>query len=241
MFDRLPDLALTLRAAVGPTLKVATGASDAERLAGAQAAVGSALCEYLQRRNVWATVGTSYPVGKRESKLDYSSSSETKFGIAVSLNAEETSWVSSGTKTLEDSWGQGFVYSSKPRSYRVKVKYQYVRCRNRDGIIISRNWKPIEQPGYTKEYELSSRPDWKQFCGPVARGDWWRGRMRGNDYSHNAGVKFKSVLGINLRTSRAYSTESKLWYGSPVKHALCGNNADIAEASKIRERFKVPN
>lgn len=94
------------------------------------------------------------------------------------------------------------------------------------------------QLGYTWSYRLSgSAPNWNTHCGPIAAGSWYRGTVRGSDYSLSYGVKIKDVIGIDLSSRRAYSSGSRLYYKVPVRRRLCGNDAVPAKAAKLRERF----
>lgn len=235
--SRLPALTTTMQPA-GPAAPAGARTADPDSAAATAAAAG-AICAFapnVPTRRRWATVGTSYPVGKHTSKLLYSSRTESEFGVGVSFD-EGASWTAGGNRTLDDDWGQNFRYSSTIRSYRIQVEYRLNICYNSQGYETSRKWKPVRQPGYTRSHRLSSRPNWKT-CGPVSSGRWYRGRVRGNDYRLSFGVKFKKVLGIDLSTRRAYSEDASLWYYSPVKRRLCGNDDEAGYASKIRERFK---
>lgn len=104
------------------------------------------------------------------------------------------------------------------------------------GSTVHTHWIPWYETGGTRVNILDGRPNWRT-CEPVARGNWWRGKVRGTDYALSYGVKFKGMIGINLRTRRAYSADSRLYYSLPTARKLCGNNGkEPAIAGKIRER-----
>ncbi len=192
-----------------------------------------AQCVWAQSEDRWATVGTSYPVGKTSrSWLEYGSASASTFGAAVSYG---DGWSASGSATLSDAWGQGFAKSRHPRSYRVDVRYRKQHCYLSSGVYGHSHWIPRYETGGTQTYRLSKRPKWRT-CRPIWRGPWWRGKTRGSDHKLSTGVKFAGVIGIDLRTQRAYSTDSRLYYDKPKKRRLCGNTQVPAKASKLRER-----
>lgn len=199
-------------------------------------------CRTIRTRTRPATVGTSYPLKGTKSWLTYSASTSSSFGIAVSFN-KGASFHGSGTRTEGDEWGQDFARSGKFRSYRVSVLYNRVDCRQsypgkwKQGIEMSRRWIPAYQTGGTSTYRLRSAPSHFRKCDTVARGKWWRGRTRGNDYSFGAGVKFKDIIGIDLFSRRSYSNGARLYYANSKRRMrLCGNDDYISRASKLRER-----
>ncbi len=199
--------------------------------------LGGAVCGYLPQApttNRWATVGTSYPLKRDTATLEYGSSSTTTFGVAVDAGA---GWQASGARTLSDSWGQSFKPRRMMRSYRVQVHYKQQTCWDSSGgVVLSRKWVPQFETGGTAEHRLTARPDWRKCVG-VAVGEWWRGKRRGDDYQLSYGVKFQDTIGIDLRTQRSYSRDSRLVYDVTRPRRLCGNTRVPALAAKIRERL----
>jgi hypothetical protein len=207
-----------------------TGSADPK---GAFSVQSGAQCVYGSATSRSATVGTSYPVGKRSrSWLTYGSSSNTTFGAAVTYG---NGWSASGSKTVGDSWGQNFTKSRYPRSYRVTIRYRKQVCYLSSGYYSHTHWLPWYETGGTAVNRLSSRPNWNT-CDEIAPGEWWRGVERGTDYKLATGVKFAGAIGIDLRTQRAYTSASRLWYDRPTRRRLCGNTNYPAVASKLRER-----
>lgn len=195
--------------------------------------VGNPYCTLLETNDRWATVGTSYPRGGHTSWLNYTSSTSTTMGAAISSDNRYGSFSQNSTKTTADSWGQNFAPSSSDRSYRVEVRMGNWKCTSYWSMY---TWEAMRQNGYTWSYPLSSKPNWNTYCGPISAGKWWRGEHRGKDYSLSYGVKIKGLIGIDLSTRRAYSSGSRLVYDAPVPRTLCGNNDDAGWASKMRER-----
>ena len=97
-----------------------------------------------------------------------------------------------------------------------------------------------------KVYHLadSSVPNWStpKYCGPQAAGtDWIRSSGKGKSYTYAAGVKLKSVIGINLKTSHAWSHAIDIDYHvAGSGHAICGKDAAPTTASKFRMRNTMP-
>lgn len=195
--------------------------------------VGNPYCTLLRTSDRWSTVGTSYPRGGHQSWLNYTSSTSTSMGAAISSDNTYGSFSTNGTKTTADSWGQNFAAADYDRSYRIETRMGNYRCTSYWTMF---TWSAIQQNGYTWSYPLSTKPNWNQYCGPIAPGKWWRGQQRGSDYSLSYGIKIKDLIGIDLSTRRAYSSGSRLVYDAPVARTLCGNNGEAGVASKMRER-----
>jgi hypothetical protein len=197
---------------------------------------GAASCSQQATTKVWTTIGSTYPVGGDNSWLTYSSSESTSTGVAYSYGGGVFS--QDGTKSTADAWGENFAKHSYMRTYRIQVRYRLSYCYN---IITGFGWyqvDPVNQTGGTDAYALSGdRPDWSR-CAPVEEGHWYRGVVRGTDYSNSEGVKIYDVLGIYLSSSHKYSTGTRSSYAIPaVGRRMCGSNDDPAEAGKIMERL----
>jgi hypothetical protein len=197
---------------------------------------GAASCRQQATTKVWTTVGSSYPVGGDNSWLTYSSSESTSTGVAYSYGGG--SFSQEGTKSTEDAWGENFPKHSYMRTYRIQIRYRLSYCYN---IITGFGWyqvDPVNQTGGTESYALSGdRPDWSR-CAPVGEGQWYRGVVRGTDYSNSEGAKIYDVLGIYLSSSHKYSTGTRSYYAIPEGgRRICGSNDDAATAGKIMERL----
>ena len=70
----------------------------------------------------------------------------------------------------------------------------------------------------------------------MTAGKWSRDKSNGSAYSYGAGVKFKSLIGINLKVTRNYSSKQKVIYRLKKERRLCGNNNPPAYASKLMAR-----
>lgn len=203
--------------------------------------VGYTACKWLNKRTKrWATIGTSYPLSRSKSWLTHSNSSSSTFGTAASFD-KGVSFSAAGSRTTQDDWGQNFAKRSVNRSFRVRVRYRMMRCAyyyaGKFRYEKSRRWVARNQTGGTDTYRLSKKPNFKR-CEPIAAGDWWRGRVKGKDYTLSYGVKFKGMIGVDLSSRRSYTNGAKLYYDHPRKRRVCGNNADPSRAGKVRERRK---
>lgn len=196
----------------------------------AAAMMGGAQCVWGDKKRVWATVGTSYPI--RNSRLQYGRSTSSTFGAAVTYG---NGWDASGTNTTGDSWGQQFTASGRNRSYRVAVQYQRQNCLLSSGIYSHSHTIPRKQPGFTRTHRLGSKPNFTH-CGPVAGGEWWRGSTRGTDYQLSYGVKSERFIGIDLSARRAYSSQGRLSYWFGKSRRMCGSNDSPAQARAILEK-----
>jgi len=191
-------------------------------------------CYWGDRKRVWATVGTSYPVNL--ATLSYSNSTSSTFGAGVTYG---NGWSASGTKTTEDSWGQNFNRSGRNRSYQVAVVYRRQNCYLASAGTYSHSHTiPEYQPGFSRVNLLGSAPDYRRYCGPVASGEWWRGGTRGTDYQLSYGVKVKDYIGIDLSSRRAYSSAGRLSYFYGKARRMCGSNSAPSTARTVRERYR---
>ncbi|MGW6906806.1 hypothetical protein [Streptomyces sp. NPDC054940] len=67
-------------------------------------------------------------------------------------------------------------------------------------------------------------------------GTWTK--TTGKTYSNSGGVKISTVIGIELSTSRAYTTGSTLSYKMDAGHdSLCGNTDKPNYASKAQQYY----
>lgn len=203
---------------------------------------GAADCDLYASDPVSTTVATSYPTQGDNSWLTYSSSEHTTTGIAVTTGTAGN-FHASGTTSTDDEWGEDFNPRAINRSYRIDINYGLYHCTN---VITGYRWNqvaPRYQPGFTdiNELDKSDRPDWNDhdFCGNVANGNWWRGHVRGSDYSLSYGVKISSAIGIDLSSRHVYSSGTRLYYGvTGGNKRICGNNAEPSKAAKMIERIR---
>lgn len=127
------------------------------------------------------------------------------------------------------------------RSFRVGISYRkvegyYGRCPGDAPYWVK--WEPHHYTGgYGENTDGVTRPDWDECVTIGSTGIWWRSRSDGSSYSHSAGVKFASVIGIDLSSKRAYNSEAKTGYLLKVRfRRMCGNNDDAGIAGKVMER-----
>lgn len=190
----------------------------------------------------WATVGTTYPLKGSDSdtkaRMRYSNSAthKTTFGIGANSNGSSSaSWSSSGTKTVSGSWGHDWNYSKQYRSYRVEVMYgKYYNSGWACGLGRT-TWEPRYETGGTTYANLDSRPSpTYKNCVPASPGTWTRSLSDGHSYKHSTGVKFKSVIGIDLSVEGQFSSAKSYDYkivGN--KQRLCGKQTYPAKAGNI--------
>lgn len=214
-------------------LEAERGATKRIQSASRMTAASGGECYWADTKRLWATVGTSYPIGK--SRLSYSSSTSSSFGAGVTYG---NGWSASGSKTTEDSWGQNFKKSGAKRSYQVQVDYRRQNCYlASQGTYSHSHTIPQRQPGFTRSNALGSAPNFRK-CGKIASGEWWRGKVRGTDYQLSYGVKAAKFIGIDLSSRRAYSSDSRLSYYYGKKRRMCGSNDVPSEARTMRERHR---
>jgi hypothetical protein len=199
---------------------------------------GAASCELMDNDNASTTVATSYPVGGDLSWLTYSNSENTTTGVAVTFGG--STFHKDGTKNTSDSWGQDFAASANNRSYRISVNYGLYSCVN---VVTNYRWHkvaPRYQTGGTGTHfiDAADRPDWNN-CDNVAKGNWWRGREDGGNYSLGYGVKIAEAIGFNLYSEHGYSSGTRLYFGvTKTNKKMCGNDNVPARASKLIERVR---
>jgi hypothetical protein len=149
------------------------------------------------------------------------------------------------TESGEFDQSSGFEWDPKgyARSFRVGISYRkvegegyYGRCPGDAPYWVK--WEPHHYTGgYGENTDGVTRPDWDKCVTIGSTGIWWRSRSDGSSYSHSAGVKFASVIGIDLSSKRAYNSEAKTGYLLKVRfRRMCGNNDDAGIAGKVMER-----
>ena len=239
--DSLPEH-LVERAPEAPAL--ARLGRGGQRVSAQRASARSTDCPYhvvLDRKKVWATLGTTYPVGASKATMRIDSSQGAKYGTAGSVGEYHPK--RTGMAHADGAWAFTWSRSKASRSYRAQVKYLLHRWgrRNTQGeCILEYEWLPaLETGGVTSNTGLS-RPGWRDHCAPVATGRWQRIRTDGKPYAYDYAVSIGSVIGFNLGISRQYSKPQRIQYfirGSRPKR-MCGNNADPSVSGKQIERFR---
>lgn len=205
---------------------------------------GSIRTELVASRNVWATTGTTYPYsggtagGDHKARMVYGSgtSRSTTFGVAVSGSGG--SWSSSGTKTTTSGWASEWGFSTVYRTYRAEVRYgKYRKYWTRCGTINYR-WQPRYETGGSTRVRLNSKPNYS-YCTPVNGGQTWiRTSSTGKAYTNSAGVKFKSVIGINLSSTRQFYSNRRYEYKIVGNSKyMCGKTTYPAEAGLLHEKW----
>lgn len=195
---------------------------------------------YKKSKVVNTVVGTSYPVSGATGRIVISKSSGGNYGLALSSTGTG-SWTKSSVRFRKTTgWSASFAASKAQRSYRIGVQYkQYkVSCLYVGPAVVIRKahyeWRPTAETGGATYVDRLKRPNWTK-CTPLSPNvEWSRKNSSGRTYSHSTGVKFKGLIGIDLQTSREYTTTSKLVYKNSSKTVkLCGNNDWPSNASKV--------
>lgn len=184
-----------------------------------------------------ATIGTTYPVGNDKARMSVSSSQGANYGMALSSKGAYTGFAVNGSRFIKTGWSFQWAWSKAQRSYQKGIKYQLMRktCYGNGTYKPGYIWRPVGETGGTGENKGLTRPSWKN-CAPVVAGKWSRDKSSGSAYAYGAGVKFKSLIGIDLSVKRNYSSNQKLVYKLLKKRRMCGNNAKPATASKVMSR-----
>jgi len=191
---------------------------------------------FLEHTRIFSTtIGTSYPVGESTANMDVSSSQGGSYGVAFSATGDAGSFKADGSAFKQSSWGFTWAPSSHARSYRKGIQYGYYKIACTPAGLVGYQWAPIAETGGTSHNNDVTRPDWT-VCVPVDVGHWWRDKTSGHAYSYGAGVKAKSVVGLDLSVSRQYSSSQRLHYYIRGRKKLCGNDDFPSVAGKVMER-----
>jgi hypothetical protein len=171
----------------------------------------------------------------------FTSESSTTMGIAYSASGSKGSYSASGSKTVSAGWEHGWKRSSSGRVYRIQVnygKYHYKGGSHCTGKYDYFRWLPRWETGAPSSAS-SSRPNYTNCVKLDKNSEYWsRSRSDGKDYSASAGVKIKGLIGIDLKSQRSYSTNSKItYYLSGKRKKICGNNHVPAKASRVMLKY----
>lgn len=195
----------------------------------------------LPRKRVWATVGTSYPVGKSKAWMTVGSGSANSTTYGGALKFPGVHAALSGTRSIDGGWTKIWNPSGVKRSYRKEIEYRRVESYNylAGPACDHVHWIPAGETGGTASNTKGiNRPKWKK-CVEALPGPFIRNHADGNNYDYGAGVKLKDVLGIDLGVSRKYSRTQSLTYDIVGKNKmLCGNNDWPSRAGKVMERYR---
>jgi hypothetical protein len=188
----------------------------------------------------WATIGTTYPVGRSKARMVVSSSQGASYGIGASMSGSRGSWDVSGSRHTESGWSKAWLPSNYSRSYQKQVEYFKWKYEYMSSICNHYHWIPNAETGGTASNEGIARPDgWRHYCAHEDVGPWWRDRSDGSAYTYGESVKFADVLGINLSISRQYSSAQTVRYFiRGHRKYMCGSNTWPSFASKIVERWR---
>lgn len=185
----------------------------------------------------WATIGTTYPVGRSTAWMSVNSSEGATYGVAASGSGAYGSWHASGSRKVSGGWGFEWNPAKGARSYQKEIEYRQYKYEYLDPRCNRRTWEPIVETGGTSSNRDVERPNFTK-CREVGLGKWYRDKSEENAYEYGGAVKMTQYLGIDLSISRQYSKKQKLIYNVVGKKYLCGDNAHPSEAGKVMERFR---
>lgn len=197
--------------------------------------------QLLSAKIAWATIGTSYPVGRDTAWMDVTSSSSNGASYGGALAYSGVGPTASGEAFASGDWSFTWTRSGRSRSYRKQIEYTRYREYNYlsgPGCDHVR-WIPYRETGGTS-YNTAGvyRPNWT-ICARVSSGTWSRGTSQGYKYEYGEAVKVKDVLGIDLGIDRSYSRSQTLSYNITGRNKLlCGNDDKPAYAGKIMEKYR---
>jgi hypothetical protein len=184
---------------------------------------------------VYATLGTTYPVGKSKAFMMVSASQGAAYGSGLSVSGKYGTWSASGTKHSDGNWSKTWLGSSSSRSYQKQVEYFKWEYQFLDSRCNYFRWIANQETGGTTSNTGIARPDFGN-CVPEDPGPWARTDSKGTSYSYDAAVKFSSVIGVDLSISRNYSTSQFVQYDIVGRKRLCGSDTWPTKAGKIMEK-----
>ena len=195
----------------------------------------------VDERLVWATIGTTYPIGNSTGWMEVSANNKNgaSYGVGVqyvgqSIKASGTTWASGG-------WTKKWNAGGDSRSYRKQIVEYKMRFHGYLNPACDHyHWIAIEETGGTATNKYGvSRPDWNTYCAPESPGPFGRNESGGKTYDYASALKMKSIIGIDLGIKREYTEAQSVWYDIKGKNKyLCGNNAYPRTAGKLIERYK---
>ncbi|KAB2813166.1 hypothetical protein F9L07_15940 [Pimelobacter simplex] len=194
----------------------------------------------LSTKLAWATIGTSYPVGKTTAwmKVASNKSNGAKYGGAIQFGGAKASL--SGSQFAKGGWSKTWTGSKASRSYRKQIEYYRVKYYNYlEGPACDHvHWIPkVETGGVDQNTEGVNRPSWAKWCVKQVPGPFTRDSEEGKNYEYNAAVKIKETLGVDLGISREYSHSQSITYNIVGKNKqLCGDTTWPSVSGKMMER-----
>jgi len=200
----------------------------------------------IGQNDAWATIGEGYPAapgfGTTRGKvwMTHRDGSEVTYGAGVTTDG--TKWSASGSSSVANTKGFDFVWDADTNptiSYRAEVRYYRYKY-DCGGVIINRKVKAVSETGGVKTIHTNGLPpNWlsRAKCTfDMPAGTWTK--TTGKSYSNSGGVKISSVIGIELSTTRAYTSGSTLSYKMDAGHdSLCGNSDKPNYASKVQQFY----
>lgn len=200
----------------------------------------------IGQNDAWATIGEGFPAApgygttRGKAWMTHRNGAEITYGAAISKDGVK--WAASGSASVANTKGFDFIWdpdSDLTISYRTEVRY-YKYKYDCGGVIINRKLKAVSETGGVKTIHTNSNPPhWlsRAKCTfDMPAGTWTK--TTGKTYSNSGGVKISTVIGIELSTSRAYTTGSTLSYKMDAGHdSLCGNTDKPAYASKVKQYY----
>lgn len=172
--------------------------------------------------------------------MTHSNGSEVTYGAGITTDG--TKWSASGSASVANTKGFDFQWDpdTNPNiAYRAEVRYFKYKY-DCGGVIINRKVKAVSETGGVKTIHVNANPPYwlsRAKCTfDMPAGTWTK--STGKAYSASGGVKFSSVIGIDLSTSRTYTKGSTLSYKMDAGHdSLCGNTDKPAYASKVQQYY----
>ncbi|MDX6349237.1 MAG: hypothetical protein QOF84_4027 [Streptomyces sp.] len=200
----------------------------------------------IGQNDAWATIGEGYPAApgygttRGNAWMTHGDGSEVTYGAGVTTDG--TTWSASGSSSVANTNGFDFQWdpdSYATISYRAEVRY-YKYKYDCGGVIINRKVKAVSETGGVKTIHTNALPpNWlsRTKCTfDMPAGTWTK--TTGKSYSNAGGVKIGSVIGIELSTTRAYTSGSTLSYKMDAGHdSLCGNTDKPNYASKVQQYY----
>jgi hypothetical protein len=119
----------------------------------------------------WATIGTTYPVGRSTARMVVGAS----YGIGASLSSSHGSWEASGSRHTESGWSKEWLPLADSRSYQKQLEYFKWKYEYLASFCNHYHWIPNTETGGTASNPGISRPEgWRHFCADEDPGPWSR-------------------------------------------------------------------
>jgi hypothetical protein len=186
---------------------------------------------------VWATLGTTYPIGKSQAFMAVSASEGATYGGGVSVSGRYGTWSASGSKHAGGNWSKTWLGSTSSRSYQKQVEYFKWHYEYLDSRCNYYRWISNQETGGTTSNTGITRPNFPDAnCVPADPGPWQRTDDKATAYSYDAAVKFSSAIGTNFGINRNYSSSQFVQYNVAGHQRLCGSNTWPTKAGKIMEK-----